>query len=45
MDEYLRGEGGEKKIELSREGKVLNVLQSKNAIPGKSVFLTIDWNL
>lgn len=42
MEECLRGEGGEKKIELSREGKVLNVLQSKNAIPGKSVFLTID---
>lgn len=42
MEEYLRGESGEKKVELSRDGKVKNVLQSKNASPGKTVFLTID---
>ena len=42
MEEYLRGESGEKKIELSRDGKVVDVLQAKNANPGKSVFLTID---
>lgn len=42
MEEYLKGESGEKKIELSRNGDVLNVLQSKNANPGNSVFLTID---
>ena len=42
MEEYLRGESGEKKVELSRDGTVRNVLQSKNANPGKTVFLTID---
>ncbi|MBR1779365.1 MAG: penicillin-binding protein [Clostridia bacterium] len=42
MEDYLRGKSGEKKIELSREGEVVNVLQTKNAEPGKSIFLTID---
>ncbi|MDQ5983349.1 MAG: Peptidoglycan D,D-transpeptidase MrdA [Eubacteriales bacterium SKADARSKE-1] len=42
MEDYLRGEAGEKKIEISREGNVLNVLQSKNAQPGKTIFLTIN---
>lgn len=42
MEEYLRGECGEKKIELSRDGTVKDVLQSKNANPGKTVFLTLD---
>lgn len=42
MEEYLRGESGEKKIELSRDGSVKDVLQSKNANPGKTIFLTLD---
>lgn len=42
MEDYLKGAVGEKKIEISREGNVLNVLQSKNAQPGNSIFLTIN---
>lgn len=42
FEQELRGEGGERKIEISRDGKVLNVLKTKNANPGHTIFLTID---
>ena len=42
FEDELRGKGGERKIEISREGNVLNVLKTKNANPGHTIFLTID---
>lgn len=42
FEQELKGEGGERKIEISREGDVLNVLKTKNANPGHTIFLTID---
>lgn len=45
FEEELKGEGGERKIEISRDGKVVNVLKTKNANPGHTIFLTIDSQL
>lgn len=41
-EEYLRGAGGERAVEISKEGNVLNVSQKSDARPGNTVYLTID---
>lgn len=45
MESYLRGKGGKKTIEATREGTVMNVLETQNAIPGNTIYLTIDARL
>ena len=45
FEEYLRGEDGEKQIDMSVDGVVTGEYISKEAIGGASVVLTIDANL
>lgn len=45
MESYLRGTGGKKTIEATREGTVMNVIETQNAIPGNTIYLTIDARL
>lgn len=42
MESYLKGKGGKRILETSNEGSVINILESENASPGNTVFLTID---
>lgn len=42
MEEYLKGKGGEKLVEATSGGSVLNVLEVEKAYPGKTIYLTID---
>ena len=45
MEQYLRGKGGKKTIEVKKDGTVMNVLETQNATPGNTVYLTIDARL
>ncbi len=45
MEKYLRGEGGSKMVEATAGGSVINVVETKNASPGDTVYLTIDAKL
>lgn len=42
FENYLRGESGSKMIRASSNGNVLDVVETKNAEPGNTVYLTID---
>lgn len=42
MESYLRGTPGSKMIRASSNGNVLDVVETKNAEPGNTVYLTID---
>lgn len=44
-EKYLRGEKGEKKIEVDTIGKKTNDIQRKPPVQGNNVVLTIDYNL
>lgn len=45
FEEYLRGEDGEKQIDMSVDGTVTGEYTSKEAIGGANIVLTIDANL
>ena len=45
MESYLRGKKGEKKLEISKDGKLLDAFETISPEPGKTIFLTIDSNL
>ena len=45
MENYLRGKRGEKKIEISKDGKLLNAFETIYPEPGKTIFLTINSGL
>ena len=45
MESYLKGKRGEKKIEISKEGKLLNAFETVDPEPGKTIFLTINSRL
>ena len=44
-ESYLHGEGGEQIVYVNTKGEVVNVEQSKVAVPGNTVALTIDYEL
>jgi penicillin-binding protein 2 len=45
LENELRGEPGERFIEVNVRGKKLRSLQTKEPKPGRSIRLTIDWKL
>ena len=45
MEEFLRGTGGEKVIEMTSSGALVDTRSTKNAEPGNTVYLTIDAQL
>lgn len=45
FEEQLRGEDGEKQVEMSVDGTITGEYVSKNAIAGSDIVLTIDSNL
>ena len=45
FEEYLRGEDGEKQIDMSVDGTITGEYTSKEAIGGANIVLTIDANL
>ena len=45
FEEYLRGEDGEKQIDMSVDGTVMGEYTSREAIGGADIVLTIDANL
>ena len=45
FEELLRGEDGEKQVEMSVDGTITGEYVSKNAIAGSDIVLTIDSNL
>lgn len=45
MESYLKGKKGEKKLEISKDGKLLDAFETISPEPGKTIFLTIDSNL
>lgn len=45
MEDYLRGEGGKKVVRTTSDGSVLNEVSKEAALPGHTVFLTIDAKL
>lgn len=45
FEEYLRGEDGEKQIDMSVDGTIMGEYTAKEAIGGSDVVLTIDSNL
>lgn len=45
MESYLKGKRGERKVEISKDGKLLNTVESISAVPGNTIFLTINSNL
>ncbi len=42
MEDHLRGTSGRKLVEANENGSVVNTVETKNADPGHTVFLTID---
>jgi len=45
FEDYLRGQDGEKQVEMSVEGTITGEYISQNAIAGSDIVLTIDSNL
>ena len=45
FEEYLKGTGGEKQVEMSVDGTITGEYTTKDAIAGSDVVLTIDANL
>lgn len=45
MDSTLKGEKGEQKLYVNNVGKILEVVQGKEAKPGNDLYLTIDADL
>lgn len=41
----LRGISGAKQVEVNNVGRVLEILNEKDPIPGRNIFLTLDYNL
>ena len=42
MQEYLRGKPGKRIIQMSKNGTMFGMAEKENAVPGNSVYLTID---
>lgn len=42
MENYLRGKGGKKVIEMTKSGSLVDMRATENAEPGNTVYLTID---
>lgn len=42
LEEYLRGAGGEKRVEVDARGRELRQLKALEPVPGKKVYLSID---
>lgn len=45
FEENLRGIAGEKKVEVAKDGSIINTPNAKEAKPGNTIFLTIDSRL
>ncbi len=45
MEEYLRGTKGEKRVTKTSDGTIVEETETVKAVPGNSVYLTIDSNL
>ncbi|KAB3531440.1 penicillin-binding transpeptidase domain-containing protein [Alkaliphilus serpentinus] len=45
FEEYLKGEDGYQKVIVDSNGRLIRVLETKEPIPGNTLFLTIDLNL
>lgn len=45
MEDYLKGTDGVQSIEQSIDGRTMKILETKEAIPGNNVILTIDLEL
>lgn len=45
FEEYLRGIGGKRMIQMSRDGGIMNVSEKEPAKPGNTIFLTISSKL
>ena len=45
MEDYLKGTDGVQNIEQSIDGRTMKILETKEAIPGNNVILTIDLEL
>lgn len=45
MEDYLKGTDGVQNIEQSIDGRTMKILETKEAIPGNTVILTIDLEL
>ena len=45
MEEQLRGIGGEKRVTKTSDGAVVNEVETVKAVPGNTVYLTIDSKL
>lgn len=45
FEDYLRGIGGEKKVEVTKDGSVIDTPNAKESKPGNTIFLTIDSRL
>lgn len=44
-ENVLRGVNGARQVEVNNVGRILEILNEKDPEPGKSVFLTLDYNL
>lgn len=45
FEEYLKGEDGYQKVIVDSKGRLIKVLETKEPVPGNTLFLTIDLNL
>ena len=45
LEPYLRGQEGERRVEVDVKGKELRLLQTQDPVPGDRVYLTIDSGL
>ncbi len=45
MEDYLKGTDGEKRITKTSDGKIVDEVDTVKAVPGNSVYLTIDSNM
>ena len=45
FEDYLRGKGGKRMVQMSRSGEVINVSEKEAAISGNTVFLTLSSKL
>ncbi|MBU1153321.1 penicillin-binding protein 2 [bacterium] len=45
LDEHLKGEDGGKQVEVDAKGRELRILNYKEPIPGRNVYLTIDFQI
>ncbi len=45
LEDWIRGEAGERLVEVDVKGKELRVLKTREPVPGRKVFLTLDRDL